>query len=159
MVLMMSRLQSALEYLTTYGWALLILAIVIGFVFYSLRPSTPSECVIGAGFECTNYYMSQNGVAVVTIKNTANPLYIKDVGCFAPQTDTVLSAINNPPSNEIYLPTGSSSTLNIQCYSNDTAFSGTIGNYYSGFIAINYTDASTLFPQFVSGKMVIEISN
>jgi len=48
--------QSAMEYLMTYGWAILIILIAIGALFYLgvFSPSTPSTCTASAPITCTD---------------------------------------------------------------------------------------------------------
>ncbi|MBN2477740.1 hypothetical protein JXB01_00435 [Candidatus Micrarchaeota archaeon] len=57
--------QAAIEYLTTYGWALLILVIVIAAIV-TLVPSTAfvaEECNLGPGFPCNaQMYTSEDKV-------------------------------------------------------------------------------------------------
>ncbi|MEK6891876.1 MAG: hypothetical protein AABX25_01700, partial [Nanoarchaeota archaeon] len=54
--------QAALEFLTTYGWALLVILLMIGALAYFgiLNPSKilPSRCNFGAEFQCTDYQIS-----------------------------------------------------------------------------------------------------
>ena len=51
--------QAALEFLTTYGWAFLVILIMIGTLAYFgiLNPSKllPSRCTVGPEFECLDY--------------------------------------------------------------------------------------------------------
>ena len=57
--------QAALEFLTTYGWALMIIIIMIGVLAYFgvLNPSKllPSRCIFGPEFPCLNYQISATG--------------------------------------------------------------------------------------------------
>lgn len=53
------KAQAALEFLTTYGWAFLVVLVMIGALAYFgvLDPSKllPEKCVFGAGIGCTDY--------------------------------------------------------------------------------------------------------
>ena len=49
------RMQSALEYLTTYGWALLIVAIVAVALFLLAKPTQTQECALPGEFCRINY--------------------------------------------------------------------------------------------------------
>ena len=46
--------QSAMEYLMTYGWAILVVLIALGALFYLgvFSPSTPNRCELPAPFVC-----------------------------------------------------------------------------------------------------------
>jgi len=63
------RAQAALEFLTTYGWAFLVILIMIGTLAYFgiLNPSKvlPNRCTFGAEFQCIDYQIS---VAASTFK-------------------------------------------------------------------------------------------
>ena len=54
--------QAALEFLTTYGWALLVILIMIGTLAYFgiLSPSKilPNRCTFGSEFQCVDYQIS-----------------------------------------------------------------------------------------------------
>lgn len=58
----LTRAQAALEFLTTYGWAFLIILIMIGVLAYFgvLSPSKllPNRCNFGPEFQCLSYQIS-----------------------------------------------------------------------------------------------------
>jgi len=70
--------QVALEYLTIYGWVLLAILIVVGYIIYSGYFSTSqyqqAECVIQPGLPCTGYYIESQGVGYVVWINMSNSL-------------------------------------------------------------------------------------
>ncbi|MBI2652330.1 hypothetical protein HYX00_02585 [Candidatus Woesearchaeota archaeon] len=66
--------QAALEFLTTYGWAFLVILIMIGTLAYFgiLNPSKilPNRCNFGAEFQCLDYQISATaGTFKVRLKN------------------------------------------------------------------------------------------
>ncbi len=139
---MNSKGQAALEYLMTYGWALVIIVIVAGILF--LLVSSPS-----AGVKCqssdptkfpvirynvattgTNEVVISNGAggSITTTANTAAGGLAVGTEVFTPDTDTVVG--------------GGTVTLN--------AFTApTAGDAFSGTAAITYTD-----PNGYTGKSV-----
>jgi len=70
----MKRGQAALEFLMTYGWAILVVLVAIGALAYFgvLRPEKllPEKCVIatGSGLYCDDYSANATGVTL-RIKN------------------------------------------------------------------------------------------
>ena len=60
-----TKSQAALEFLTTYGWAILVIVLMIGALAYFgiLNPSKilPSRCNIGAEFSCLDYKIDATG--------------------------------------------------------------------------------------------------
>lgn len=61
---MKGKSQSALEFLTTYGWAFLVILIMIGALafFGVLNPQRflPDRCISAPGFYCEEFQISQN---------------------------------------------------------------------------------------------------
>jgi len=63
----MRKGQAAVDYLATYGWALLLLVFVI-IVLYSTGVISPErfvsqECVFQPGFSCDNYYLKKADIS------------------------------------------------------------------------------------------------
>ncbi|MEK6963889.1 MAG: hypothetical protein AABX70_05660 [Nanoarchaeota archaeon] len=69
----MKRGQSALEFLMTYGWAILIILVMIAALVYFgvFNPSrlTPERCTAVPGFGCNDYQMNSDGSANFLIAN------------------------------------------------------------------------------------------
>ncbi|MGC8571711.1 MAG: hypothetical protein ACP5RI_00100 [Candidatus Micrarchaeia archaeon] len=87
------KIQSAFEYLVTYSWAILIIAIIVGIIYYFMSiPSTSSQnlCSMEDSFICgisasmnyttntvyiylnftnTQAYPIENAIAIVTLNN------------------------------------------------------------------------------------------
>ncbi|VVB65912.1 Uncharacterised protein [Candidatus Gugararchaeum adminiculabundum] len=63
--------QSALEYLMTYSWALLILLVVLVLIYASgvFNPGrfTPRECTFQPAFQCSSYKLTDGGQRVSMI--------------------------------------------------------------------------------------------
>lgn len=156
----MMKLQSAIEYLTTYGWAILIISIAL-IVIFSLISSHPQsqECLLPSGFSCINYFMAQNGLLTLNfLQSTQYPIQLTAVGCNNPEAIGQMDSANQVdfavPAN---IPIGSNYTASIQCFSNSTAFSGQINQYYSGYVVLNYTNAYTDFPNTIYGRINVKI--
>ena len=64
-IIKFKKSQAALEFLTTYGWAFLVIIIMIGTLAYFgiLTPSKvlPNRCTIGAEFSCIDYKIDATG--------------------------------------------------------------------------------------------------
>lgn len=78
------KAQGALEFLMTYGWAFLVILIMIGALAYFgvLSPTKflPERCTFGSQFMCKDYLMSTDGsTADVTVKlqnNLGQAIYV-----------------------------------------------------------------------------------
>jgi hypothetical protein len=154
------KLQSALEYLITYSWAIIIIAIVAVAIFEVLSLSNPvEECTLPAGFFCPVMVMSQNGLMQLDlVQSTQYPIEVTAIGCMTPSSFAYVVPINNPPANTIPIPVGSNYTFSVQCYSNGTAFSGPIKSIYSGSLIINYTNGYTNLPNTIYGSVRVSVT-
>jgi hypothetical protein len=165
------KLQSAIEYLSTYGWAILILSIVgvVFFTFINVSSSSPQECILPAGFSCQNFFMTQNGLLTLNLlQTTSDPIGVTAIGCTNPQSfsyDLPVNQVTNPPAtglpvNILEMPIGSNYIFsNIQCYSNGTAFFGRIGSIFTGYVEINYTNSYTGIPGTIYGKISVKATS
>lgn len=142
------RLQSAVEYLSTYSWAILVLAIAIGALYLSglLSPnrSIPDTCISSPDFTCLSTSLTADGLLTVDIaQNTKTPVNVTSVGCSTNQSETKNLLT---PSPSVYLPIGGDAKFTMTCFSNGTAFTGRIGSTFKGFIIVNYRNLHTQFP-------------
>ena len=75
--------QAALEFLATYGWAFLVILIVIMALSYFgiLSPSKllPDRCNFGAEFGCVDYTIGSNGVLVRLRNSMGSSVVIDDL--------------------------------------------------------------------------------
>jgi len=82
------KAQASLEYLTTYGWAILGAIIAIGALMYFgfLNPSNllPNKCDFGKQLECIDYKINTIGsssqVSLILMNNFGQPINITAVG-------------------------------------------------------------------------------
>ncbi|MBI1935973.1 hypothetical protein HYS31_06035, partial [Candidatus Woesearchaeota archaeon] len=88
--------QAALEFLTTYGWAFLVILIMIGTLAYFgiLSPSKilPNRCNFGTEFQCIDYQITYGGATTGSIKmrlknNVGEPISI-DAGKITPSSES-----------------------------------------------------------------------
>lgn len=59
--------QAAIEFLMTYGWALLVIVVVIGAMVYLVgdpKGMAPDSCVIAPGISCEAFQVSASGSSV-----------------------------------------------------------------------------------------------
>lgn len=151
------KAQGAFEYMSTYSWALLVLAIAAAAIYFSgiLNPNgvTTQQCLLQGGFSCINAYMGSNGVLVLNLQQTTGtPIEVTAVGCNTNQT------IANVLVSGVYLPAGANNTFIVQCYFGTTLYSGTSGSKFSGWVQVNYTDLLTGAPLISFGRVLTQIT-
>lgn len=152
------KLQSALEYLTTYGWAILIIGIAVA-VLYSTQVfnQQPQVCVLQAGFNCTFFAITSNGLLTIAItQTTGGPINITAVGCYQTNNPSNIQVL----AKQVYVPQSLNATFTIQCYTSaSTKFSTPIGTSFVGGVSLNYTDLTTSIPQLATGKLSVKATS
>jgi hypothetical protein len=152
-----TRLQNAMEFMMTYGWAILILMIVLA-TLYSLgvfNPPTPSICALPANVGCLGATLWPNGILQVNIQQaTQYTINVVGIGCNDQGVANVpLLAI--PQTISI----GGNATFSTQCYTSSKwiPYNAPIGASFSGYLFVNYTDLSTGFSHTVSGTLIQKV--
>jgi hypothetical protein len=148
------KAQSAMEYLMTYGWAVLIISVVLGVLYglniFNLPTFSPNTCVLEGDFSCSNTTLSSTGVLALTVgQSTSSQIYVTAIGCNSIASTAGMTTFNTP----VFLPTGSNFTTSLQCYSRGAPFSASIGTQYAGYLLLNYTNINTGFSQTITGAL------
>ena len=90
--------QAALEFLTTYGWAFLIILLMIGTLAYFgvLNPSKllPSRCNFGAEFQCLDYQITTSTFGLRLKSNVGEPITLIRLAWETEATPSVISCTN-----------------------------------------------------------------
>jgi hypothetical protein len=154
----MKKLQSALEYLTTYGWAILIIAIILGAFLYLgvFNPGTfiNSQCIMPADFSCLTSVLQQSGVLLVNLQqNTQYTINITSMGC---NTQAIYSTMIIGQNGILTISANKTFSL-IQCYNGTTAYSAKPGTVFNGYLLVNYTDLQTGFKKTSIGTLVEKV--
>ena len=152
-----TKAQSAMEYVMSYGWAILILAIAIAALFalgfFNGSNTSGNVCILNQGFQCISSVINTNGILFVTITQTsASYVNITSIGCSSDPNNKHLTALNTP-SNQVYMPYGSGYTFSVQCYTQSGATSLQIGQVFYGSLYLNYTNDVNGFPGFSKGSI------
>ncbi len=84
------KAQSAMEYLMTYGWAILIIAVVLGALFslgvFSGNNILGTACIAASGYLCQNpVYLHTNGQIKLTVGQNTGSSWTTANFVFVPQ--------------------------------------------------------------------------
>ncbi len=131
--MMYRQAQGALEFLMTYGWAFLVILIMIGALAYFgvLSPTKflPERCTFGTQFLCKDYLLSYNaGAPVVTLRlqnNLGQAIYVTDVDATSQEGFggcTVTSVTTDSGATDVYDSTGAGSSGTISSISDGEFF-------------------------------------
>lgn len=92
---MKRRAQAALEYLTTYGWALIAIIGAIGIMAYAgigdVSSQIPTKCELGSTMSCGGYIATVNGTfAFEFINYEGSAINVTGFACFYPYENSGL---------------------------------------------------------------------
>jgi hypothetical protein len=136
--------QSALEYMMTYGWAILII-VIVAVILYSMGIFSPASSISSTitGFSATpvsNAICTANGVLRIAVGDTTgHRILIKNI-----------SATSNGKT-EVFTPSSTVDPNPIITSGNTYIFSvpnvcPAVGTHFSASVNINYTEPTTSFP-------------
>lgn len=131
--------QAAMEYLMTYGWALLVIVIVIAILLIMNPFSAPQTCRFDSvGFACDNVAVTTTGALLGGITNgNNNGIIIKGVVCTTDKSSTVpgqptgFTSTNVARQGTYSFPTGTSALSCGTTGAKGADFSGKVWIFYS----------------------------
>ncbi|MEM3178059.1 MAG: hypothetical protein QXT36_02645 [Candidatus Micrarchaeaceae archaeon] len=136
------KLQSAMEYLMTYGWAILVIAVVLGALFslgvFSGASLLGTSCVAASGFYCSGVTLTSGGVLTLTVGQaygyTFNNTQVLFVPSGAPLSEASSVSIGN-------LNSGQTQTVSIQLPSiSPYPSSYSLGTPLTGYVYLTFTN-------------------
>lgn len=75
----MKKGQAAIEFLITYGWAIMAAISVIGALAYfgltNPSSSLPDKCLFSNAFECRDYYINSTSIRVKLVNSLGESIY------------------------------------------------------------------------------------
>ena len=122
----MKKSQAALEFIMTYGWAILVVLVAIGALAYFgvLSPDKflPARCTLQAGLACTDHKVTATTLDVVFRNSYGYDITVTDVKA---QQCTAQTGLSNSVSN------GATKQYTFVCVNS--------GSKYNGQVNISYT--------------------
>ena len=130
---MLLKAQSAMEYLMTYGWAILIIAIVLAALFslgiFSSSSLVGTTCVASSGFLCSGP-IAYGTTFTATVGQSTGTNWNNVVLCFVPDSSVPSSCAGYPSVDVGALNNGQSGTFSFNVISASTTASGVIWAQY-----------------------------
>lgn len=153
------KAQSAMEYLMTYGWAILIIGVVLVALFalgiFNGSSFVGSSCTAVAGFQCSAYSLTSSGFAATISQSTGTSWLTANVFFLGPGVTAPPSSFNGlvagcedsiagglTPGQTASILLGNYIGSSTACTSNTlppTAFPSTVGQSISGQLWAAYT--------------------
>jgi len=134
------KLQSAVEFLTAYGWAFILIAIFISVVVVLLTPSsstslTPSSCYISPGLPCYGFNLFSNSlesmVTVYFLNNLGTQMHF-------PNNGITLKIANYKNYTGVCLPANAVDGARVSCITEMPGLSLPIGSQAYSVFTISY---------------------
>ena len=132
--------QSAMEYLMTYGWAILIVAIVMIALFQlgvlGGSAAGAGKCLAGSGYLCASPVLNSNGQLQVTFGQfSGSSMVLTGINCSSSNAAPSVWSAVSPSVNVI---TGGETSVVLSC----PVASNTLGAAFSGSLWVQYNTAS-----------------
>jgi len=109
---MNKKAQAAMEFIMTYGWAILVVLVAIAALAYFgvLSPAQflPERCQLPAGLYCKSFLVTTSGVQLIIQNTLGKDITVKEINISA-ASGCVNSAVNTNLTN------GAEATFNVNC--------------------------------------------
>ncbi len=142
-MMMNKKSQAALEFIMTYGWAILVVLVAIGALAYFgvLNPDRflPSKCTLQSGLACLDHKATDTTL-VLRVQNSLG--YDITVDSVKAQGCTALGSQGT-------LANGGATTYTLTCTNS--------GSKYNGQTNISYTNIETSIPHTNQGQITTKI--
>jgi len=160
----MRKGQSALEYLSTYSWAVLITLTAMAALYYFgvVNPVSllPTSCSMPADFACYGYKLDTSGYLTLDLlQSTGHDIAVTRLKCVE-GLDPEMDSSHDLPS-EVVILNGAHETLSdgtVQCYyEGGDPVSGDPGEAFKGHLFIEYYEIDTNFTHVLTGDLVAKL--
>jgi YVTN family beta-propeller protein len=133
------------EYLTTYGWAIVAIAVALGVLYslgiFGLGASGSTGCSAIEGFSCTAPVLYSSGALTTQFGQIGPTKTISATGCTT--NDTAPTGNNWLGVGGITIQSGQTANLTFSCPVSGTSSGGQLGAVYTGTLWIQYTTSSS----------------
>lgn len=162
------RAQSAMEYLMTYGWAILVIAVVLAILFsigvFSGGSFLGTSCIAASGYLCQNPVIFHTGNALTFTFGQNNGATIYNVIVGVASQSSGLSAVGFPTSiaqsfNGVgtspvsTLVSGQTTSISVNLpITSSFLTSNVIGTTFTGYVWVNYSTVSATSPATTAVK-------
>ena len=154
------RAQAAMEFLMTYGWAILVVLAAIGALAYFgvLSPDRflPEKCTLPSGFACLDFKALGTTGFLLVIQNSAGidmenvSVNITDSTTASTTVQTFIYGTSFADVNSSVLANGQKSTYHI-------TMAGLSQGKFKGNININYINKQTGISHPVTGELIVKV--
>jgi uncharacterized protein (UPF0333 family) len=145
MKILFKKSQAAMEFLMTYGWAILVVLAAIAALAYfgilSPEKFLPEKCLIETGFTCISSKIEASQSTIVFTNSLGKSIVVDNIaigGCSLPFTTSLLSG-----DQKTFVVTGCSN--------------GELKETFKGDVIIKYTEKSTNLSKTAYGDIATKV--
>jgi len=129
------KAQSAMEYLMTYGWAILIIAVVLAIlyqlgIFGGSSALVGTSCLAATGYLCGAPQLNTAGNLVIQFGQIGQTITLTGIAC----TNNVSTPVNIQSVQAVPLASGQQTNIAFSC----PLASNTIGTAFKGYLWLQY---------------------
>jgi hypothetical protein len=154
------RAQAAMEFLMTYGWAILVVLAAIGALAYFgvLSPDRflPEKCTLPSGFACLDFKALGTAGFLLVVQNSAG-IDMENISVNITDSTTAGTTGQTYIYNSTYKDVNSSVLANGQKSTYYVNVAGLSQGKFKGNININYVNKQTGISHPVSGELIVKV--
>ena len=139
------RAQASMEFLMTYGWAILAAVLAVGVLAYygvfSPGNTLPNICTLNAPLGCDEYQVNSTGAIVIVRNGAGTSIDVSNFGVTGCTPDATSQTIPDGGTYSYYLPCASL----------------TVGEKFSGDVQVTYTRAGKTLDEVSTGDIRAEV--
>ena len=151
----MKKAQAAMEFLMTYGWAILVVLAAIGALAYFgvLSPGklVPDKCTLGPGFDIKDCKVDTTGVQMSLYNGLG-----ADVNGVAVTVDATAGSAVSACDETLalgFIANGQTTNISTYCATEFASAPPSIGERFDGDLSIVYTKSGESVNHTISGKV------
>jgi len=153
---MMRKGQSAVEYLSVYAIAFMIVLIVIAAVYYLWTGNTPTTpyCDVSTDITCVDFYINTTGnLSLMVRQTTGHSINVTGINCTSEENAAQITKSTN-----VMVSDGEQGMIvsGQPCYkSGGSVAVGNVGGYYNGKLFVKYVESDTNMSHSVIGRITV----
>jgi|GEM_PF-5774840 len=149
------------EFLTTYGWAMIvIILLLITMAYFGLvNPNSiaPNKCEVPKGFSCSDYSINEDGgINFILKQKTSEDLRITSVQCISQEEFTITTKDSTVDGQKVVQPITWDSPKGFHCKFSDNPFAGKKGEPVNAWFKITVESQGVI--KNIEGKIHIRVN-
>jgi len=152
---MYKKAQAAMEFLMTYGWAILVVLVAVGALAYFgvLNPGRflPSSCTIGPGLACGEFKATTSNVVIYVRNGLGKSINVTFYNLTAVGTPTCNANITGA-SNSVIIADGAEDDFTFSCSN-----MGIVGDRFKATQTITYTATGEALSHTMTGDLTTKV--